>query len=296
MQYKSKIDKHITNYSKYEVEKPIGQVLIIHGMSEHRFRYEPFIKELNKNKINAYTFDLRGHGESKFEGKYGMFAYEDGYKKNIQDIDALVRILINDDLPFYLLGHSMGSLFARYYIKEYPNKVDKLILSGSPYIPDMFRLVQSSMKTMAKLMPTRSANLVAKGMNKTFNKDIKHPRTDLDWLSFNETNVDEYIANPMSNFPFTYSGYNDLFSLVEEVYLDKWQYNKTDTPVLWIVGKYDPTPNFKKDGFNKAINKLKNSGYTNYESIIYENSRHEIFVDNEKEKVFKDVIEFMLKD
>ena len=44
-------------------------------------------------------------------------------------------------LPLYLLGHSMGSLIARCYLRQYPDILDGLILSGSPSpLPAMTRL------------------------------------------------------------------------------------------------------------------------------------------------------------
>ena len=47
-----------------EVEKPLGVVLIIHGMQEHSGRYEWFCSKLNKAGYIAVTSDLRGHGKN----------------------------------------------------------------------------------------------------------------------------------------------------------------------------------------------------------------------------------------
>ena len=44
-----------------------------------------------------------------------------------------------------------------------------------------------------------------------FNKVITDPRTPLDWLSYETSNVDAYIADPLCGFSFTNQGYLDLF-------------------------------------------------------------------------------------
>ena len=139
MEYISKIDGHKTHITHQGVENAKLNMLIIHGMAEHRFRYEDFTDTLNKHNINTYTLDLRGHGESPVDGHFGYFGEENGYKRNIDDINGIVEMIKeNSDLPFILFGHSMGSLFARGFIKHYPHKIDALILSGSPYLPQGF--------------------------------------------------------------------------------------------------------------------------------------------------------------
>ena len=49
-------------YSK--AEKPIGAIVIVHGMVEHKERYIPLIEKLNEAGYNVTICDLRGHGES----------------------------------------------------------------------------------------------------------------------------------------------------------------------------------------------------------------------------------------
>ena len=49
---------------QYHAEKPVAQVLILHGYLEHCGRYEEFGTYLSAHGISAMTFDLRGHGRS----------------------------------------------------------------------------------------------------------------------------------------------------------------------------------------------------------------------------------------
>lgn len=295
MKFISKIDGHITHLSEFIVDKPKANVLILHGMAEHRFRYDGFAKFLNDHDINVYTLDIRGHGESKVDGYFGFFAKEDGFKKNVDDINDIIQIIKNKNgLPLILFGHSMGSLFARSYVKRHPNNIDGLILTGSPGLPVGFKVIKAGLKIPAFFFTRKKARFVSKMMNNTFNKTIKNKRTDLDWLSFNQDNVDAYIADPLSNFTFTYSGYLDIFNLMEDVYLKNWGEVDPYLPIYFMIGQHDTTLDFNRDDFFKAIHKMKQVGHQIIFSKIYENSRHEILNDNEKDTVMNDILDFIL--
>src|SRR5699024_164367 len=109
-----------------------------------------------------------------------------------------------------------------------------VIIMGSPYIPEGLNLLRMAIKPLAKLFPKKKSKLISNIMNKTFNKDIENPKTPVDWLSFNEDNVQNYINDPLCNFPLTYSGYADLFDLIHDVYQDDWKKIDVLTPVLFV--------------------------------------------------------------
>lgn len=292
MQYISKIDQHITHMSALTKEHASANIIIIHGMAEHRFRYDDFMHKLHQNNFNVFSFDLRGHGESLLDNTYGYFAKEDGYLKNIEDIHGIIN-MIQDAYPLktFLFGHSMGSLFARGYLKMHPNTLDALVLSGSPYPPFGVQLLNNLLKLPAKIAPKSPSCFIYKMMNQSFNKGLD-AKTDLDWMSFDEDNIEHFQNDTMCNFPFTLSAYVDLFNLMKLVYQDKWDVNPSDMPILFVAGEHDPCIDFKNDGLNKAIKKLKDAGYENISSKIYHNSRHELLNDLEKDLVSDDIINF----
>ena len=99
---------------------PVGIVQISHGMCEHKERYIPIMEFLASKGFACIIHDHRGHGGSvKSEEDLGYF-YQGGEKGLIADV-ALVGTQMkkkHPGLPFYLLGHSMGSLIARAYLKK----------------------------------------------------------------------------------------------------------------------------------------------------------------------------------
>lgn len=52
-----KLDLHI-----FETENARGCVQIIHGMEEHKERYDAFAQELQKAGFTVVSSDMRGHG------------------------------------------------------------------------------------------------------------------------------------------------------------------------------------------------------------------------------------------
>lgn len=291
MLYTSRTDGHITHLSTFMADNAIANFIIIHGMAEHRFRYDGFAKTLQDHNFNVYTLDLRGHGESPYKNKMGNFGKFNGHKKNTEDIAGIIKEIKEfNNLPIILFGHSMGSLFARAVVKNNPRLVDQLILSGSPYKPVGMGPMRYGLKFVSLFFGSRPAPFISKVMNDMFIADIKNPKTDLDWLSFDEENVKNYISDPLCNFPFTFNGYKDLMNLLKEVYDFPFMGVNSKLPILMLIGLHDPCADFKRDGFNRAINRLKEAQFENIFSIVYEESRHELLNDVEKEDVVKDII------
>ena len=94
-------------------QKPYRAVIqLVHGMSEHKERYLPFMKFLAKQGYVTVIHDHRGHGKSvKYQQDLG-YTYGGGANAMLQDIGTVNRkIHVHfPDLPVILMGHSMGSL------------------------------------------------------------------------------------------------------------------------------------------------------------------------------------------
>ncbi len=99
-------------YSQYINKSEIG-VIIIHGLAEHKGRYEDFIKQLSNNNISVFAVDLRGHGESS--GKRGdakdFFEY-------LTDLHSFVCYIKEKypKLKLAIFGHSFGGQIASAYV------------------------------------------------------------------------------------------------------------------------------------------------------------------------------------
>ena len=113
-------------------ESPKAVLQLVHGMAEHKERYIPFMNYLAEMGYACVICDLRGHGASVTDqedlgwmGKGGMTAL----------VDDVLRITDwaktkYPGLPFFLMGHSMGSMIVRSYIKRFDKELDGLIVCG----------------------------------------------------------------------------------------------------------------------------------------------------------------------
>jgi len=116
------------------VDRCRGIVQIVHGMSEYKERYRPFMTYLAEHGFASIIHDHRGHGNSvRSEADYG-FMYEvgtDGFLEDVLQVNELAVQLLPDK-PVIMVGHSMGSLAARSLMREHDGCVDAMILSGAP--------------------------------------------------------------------------------------------------------------------------------------------------------------------
>ena len=131
----SRVDNLELSVLRTEPEGKIrGVIQIVHGMSEHKERYLPFMEYMTGRGFACVIHDHRGHGKSvKASGDLG-YMYGGGAHAMVEDIrrvnDFIHRRYAHKKV--ILLGHSMGSLAVRTYLKKYDRSVDLVILSGSP--------------------------------------------------------------------------------------------------------------------------------------------------------------------
>ena len=118
-------------------KKPYRAVVqLVHGMSEHKERYLPFMQYLAKRGYVTVIHDHRGHGKSvKYQEDLG-FTYGGGAEAMLKDIGTVNRKIHGTypDLPVILMGHSMGSLAVRAFVAQHDSCVDMLFEYGTAWI------------------------------------------------------------------------------------------------------------------------------------------------------------------
>ena len=119
-------------------DKPKAILQISHGMVEFIDRYELFAKYLTYRGILVTGNDHLGHGGSvTSEDNWGYFHEDEGYLKVLEDLHHLTLITkdLYPNIPYFLLGHSMGSFYARRYLFTYKNELDGAIIMGTAWQP-----------------------------------------------------------------------------------------------------------------------------------------------------------------
>lgn len=271
-----------------------GVYQIAHGVAEYALRYEPFAEFLTGKGFAVVANDHIGHGESVAEGAAPLyFGEKDGWTHVVDDMYALRNLTSQKypGLPYFLMGHSMGSFLTRTYLIRYPGTVKAAIIMGTGQQPGF-------MLAGGKL----AANFFGKksGFDKfdatvdnlafgAYNKPFEPKRTNYDWLSVNEENVDRYIADPLCGGQTSVGLFRDMLGgigfIEKRANLEKMDKN---TPILFISGAMDPVGDLGK-GTRKAYERFQKAGVRDVTLKLYPGLRHEILNEKEKDQVYADI-------
>lgn len=274
-----------------------GIVQISHGMSEEASRYERFANQLTKNGYIVYVNDHRGHGKTaKSIENLGILAKHDGIGCIVKDLKKLTDIIKSEhkDLPVFLFSHSMGSFAAQRYIIEHSIEIDGVILSGTNgdhgVEVDAGLIVSKIMNSLKGR--DKKAHLIDKLAFGNFNKKFSK-KTDFDWLSSDEEEVNKYISNPYCGEVFSNGFFHDLFENFKYIRnIENVNKVNKNLPIYIFAGDKDPVGKFGK-GIIKLYNTYKSVGIEQVEYKLYKDGRHEMLNEINKEEVMDDVIKWL---
>lgn len=281
----------------YPDTKPKGIVQFVHGMCEHKERYEDIMTFLAGHGYYCVIHDHRGHGKSiESQDDLGYF-YDGGYVALIEDthqLTCLTKEKVDMDIPYILLGHSMGSMIVRCYLKKYDDEIDKLIVLGSPSKVPGMRPVLAITKGLSKLEGEREHSKLLDYIVQNYMYESWFKEEGLhSWVCSDQDVVEEYNDDPYCNYTFTIQGYVNLIQLTEMTYdKDNWQVKNPDLPIFFASGSDDPCTLSPRD-YGKAIHFLKDRGYTNVNAILFHGMRHELLNERNKDKVYKAIFDFI---
>ena len=269
---------------------------VTHGMVEYIDRYKPFAEHITGQGFMVVGHDHLGHGASvTSEEKWGFFSKDNPSDTLVEDMHTL-RVTVQDKnpgIPYFMLGHSMGSYMLRKYLCIHPQGVKGAIIMGTGCVPD----VTTKMGLfLCKLIATfrgwnyRSKLLQTMSYSKPYKKyDLYGKDYANSWLSKNVENVKAYYADPRCTFLFTVNGYRGL---MEAVLYDNQKENvdkvPKDLPLFFVSGQDDPVGDLG-EGVKKVYDLYKDAGLTDITYKLYENDRHEILNEPDHEVVYTDI-------
>ena len=194
--------------------QPKAVVQFVHGMAEHIDRYDAPAKALNQASFIVVGHTHLGHGQNA--AVKGYFADKDGWDALIEDTNALRRETQAQypDLPYFLLGHSMGSFVARTYCLKYEEGLAGAIFSGTGHFGKGIVTAGSAIAAIQCFFGgAQKPCMLLHHMNfSANNQKVDNPQTDSDWLTRDAEQVALYKADPLCGFPFTARAYADMFS------------------------------------------------------------------------------------
>ncbi len=298
---KNSLSNPIHIYLYEPTEKIKGIVQIIHGASEHFARYGLFAEYLNMNGYLVIGCDILGHGLSTETNDYVHFADKDGANIAYESL-LLVKDYISEhykDMNVYLLGHSMGSFLARKMIIDFPDFYKKAIISGSTYVPALVTTFGILLTGFIGLFKGKKyvspfvQNMAIDANPRKMKKDGIIGDFQEAWLTKDETIQQYYHHSNMCGQPFTVTANQNMFEWMAFVNSKKnILKGNRNQPIFFVSGMKDPLSNYGKTivSLQNLFNKL---GYLSITYKLYENDRHEILNELDKDVVFKDILDFI---
>ncbi len=276
--------------------EPVGLFQIAHGVSEHIGRYDDFARFLCGNGFVVFGNDHIGHGKSVPDpSELGFTAEKDGHFRFVDDMHILTRIMKKrfPELPLVLFGHSMGSFCARVYAGMFYEELAGLILCGTGQLPKTLDFVPLAAQNIVEQFGAHaSSTRISALFNKFSALLIADKQSDLDWLSVNRKNIDEYILDPLCGAPLTAAGMRDLVSIAVLASDPSWAYAiPQELPIMIISGAKDPI-GFNGKGVLAVADRLEMTGHHPL-VILYPNCRHEILNEDTGGRVYNDILDWL---
>ena len=273
-----------------------GVIQISHGMCEMKERYTDFMEYMAQQGYACIIHDHRGHGNSVKDKADLGYMYGGGADALVEDLHQITMQAKArwPQAPFILLGHSMGSLVARVFLKKYDGELQALVLSGSP----SKNLALAAGKCVNRLQKavrgeTHPSKLLETLSFGSYAAKFKEEKSRFAWCCSDPKVVEAYDASPECGFTFTVDGYKALFELMGETYSSRgWNCTKPKLPILFIGGSEDPCIGGPRK-YKQAIDHLRSLGYCNIRGKLYPGMRHEILQETIKYEVYADITKYL---
>lgn len=298
--YKTEDGENIFYY-KWKAKKNVpykGIIQISHGVGEHAGRYKSIAKALRKSGFDVYANDHRIHGKS-VKSKYhlGFYDGDDYFTDAVEDMHEFSKIIKkeNPNQKIILFGHSMGSLLSREYVTKYGKDLDGLILSGTAnFMNALGNFGLLSAKFISKINGKHRSNELLKNIFfKHFNKKFKPNRTNVDWISSDEKQVDLFEADPLRIEDFSLSVYLDILRGSKKINShETFENTPKHLPILIFSGDRDPVGEMGK-GVKKVAKNYKKAGLTDVTLKLYPGGRHEMLNEKNRKEVQKDILNWL---
>ena len=256
-----------------------GIVQIAHGMGEHALRYEPLAAFLNAAGFHVFANDHRGHGRTaKGPDSLGDFG-DGGWNALVEDMVSLSKFarLREGKLPLVLLGHSMGSFAAQQYLLDHSDLIAAAVISGSVAIDKL------------PIDPSKEPDLTA------FNQAFEPARTPYDWLSRDPAAVDAYVADPLCGFGVNQRSIASMAAAAMRL-SDPAEISRIrkDLPIYILAGDADPI-NHGLEWLKPLADRYRAAGISNVTERYYQNGRHEMLNETNRDEVMRDLLVWMRK-
>ena len=270
---------------------------ITHGMVEYIERYEGFAEYLTGEGYLVVGHDHVGHGDSIVSKEDWGYVGDGPSNIWVTDMHTLRTTCQEEGKPYFMLGHSMGSYLLRQYLAKYGEGLTGAIIMGTGYMPEgTVKAAMGIAKFQAAFLGWHHRSKLLQKLS--YSKPYKQYSLDgsdvtNSWLTKDTEIVKKYYADPKCTFLFTVNAYMGLFEAVlSSCSAQGIAAIPKRLPLFIVSGQDDPVGDLGV-GVKKVYDLLQDAGVEDVTWQLYENDRHEILNETDREKVRKDILSWM---
>lgn len=259
--------------------KPRGVIQLMHGYGEHSRRYLHMIGKFQAAGFVVYADDHIGHGKTGVDGGTLGDPHSGGYMTYIKDEKSLHDIAVGDfpGVPYFVFGHSWGSMLARAYAAHYGDDIVGLMLCGlcSQWKGCEVEYENPEFRAAYKADPNQPGGPWFDKVFSGMTDRVENPVGAADWIANDPNVVSDHGGDMFNTFNTTIELVWDFVELYHFIESDEWApMVPSRIPVYLIAGDQDPCGNYG-EGLYHVANLLANTG--NKTSVkAYSGYRHEI--------------------
>lgn len=279
--------------------KPRGVVQLIHGMAEHIDRYDDFARFLADADCLVAGHDHIGHGDTAptaaHRGRMHPRTGGDALVADVQTLRVLVTQQVAPDVPYFMFGHSMGSLVLRNYLPRFGEGLAGAVLCGTANQPEVVATAGNVLaRAIVKVRGADSKSKLLHGLaDGAYSRQVKNARTPFDWLSRDPAVVDAFIADERAGFMFSAGAYATLTELAARANSPAaYRATPHEVPLLFVAGDADPVGDCGR-GVAKAAESMERAGAEDVTLKLFPGMRHEILNELGKEEVYDFILEWI---
>lgn len=292
-----KVGNWVQKGNCWKAEPATSNLVFMTGMQEHSERYDHLARYLNDFGISVYVLDAVGQGLNAPRPEDQQKWFKGAFDTNVSAAHQKVMELKEETkLPTFIMGHSMGSFMTQRYLELFPDSADKVVIwsSNGP------RRIKMACAYMLASILTNKRNwdkpskFISNASFGPYARTVKNRKTDVDWLSYDEENVKDYIADPYCGAENTHGFWKEFLRGMNELYKKKnLKKVSKNEKILIVAGEEDPVGEMGK-GPRRLKEMYEKLGVSNVTIFMFPHMRHEIHNETEKHLVYKVLSDFLI--
>lgn len=270
-----------------------------HGLAEHSARYRRFAQTLPDAGFAVYAHDHRGHGRTIApDAPQGVFTSgRDGVDQVIADVGAVHAHIAKQHpgVPLFIFGHSMGGLISMNYALRHPENLAGAAVWNANFSGGLAaRAAQAILAwERMRLGSDVSSRLLPKLTFAAWARQMPNRRTDFDWLSHIEAEVDAYVADPLCGWNASVGMWQAIFRMIESGgQVERTSEAARALPFHLVGGGQDPATDMGK-AVGQQADRMNRAGFSDVTLNVYPDARHETLNDHDAERATANLIGWM---